>query len=104
MNIQYYFQNIDDNEKKIVKKHLEEKKLNALNRLLQHGNYENSNLKVSIERFEKHNAYAVKYNLDMPKDRLLAEETSHKLLKSVDFALEKLVAQVRKLESIRHKK
>ena len=104
MNIQYYFQKVSDGDKEQIRKYISEKKLRPLSRLLQHGNLELADLKISVQHFVKHNAFAVKYHLTITKHELIAEEASHDLIKALDVALDRLKNQLRKLENIKHKK
>jgi len=54
------------------------------------------NLKISVERFEKHNAYQVEMRLSLPTKTLVSEETSHAMTQAIDLSKDKLVQQIKK--------
>jgi ribosome-associated translation inhibitor RaiA len=57
-------------------------------------------LRVNVEKFEKHDAFAVDMALSMPKaDKIVASETSHLLTKALDLSKDRLVAQIKKIQS-----
>lgn len=53
-------------------------------------------LKISIEKFEKHDAYEVEFCLVLPTKSLVAKEASHAITKAVDQTKDRLVAQIKK--------
>jgi ribosome-associated translation inhibitor RaiA len=54
-------------------------------------------LKVSIEKFEKHDAYEVEFCLTLPtSNSIVAKETSHTITKAVDLSKDRLTAQIKK--------
>jgi ribosome-associated translation inhibitor RaiA len=63
-----------------------------------------ADLKTSIEYFQKHTAFAVKLCLQMGKAKLIGEEKSHDLLKGIDLSVDRLISQLRKIESRKHDK
>jgi len=104
MKIHFSFKNVDLKAKEVLQKYADEKKISRLTRLLQHGNLEVADLDIKTEYFTKHNAFDVKMSLKIKKDRLLGGETSHDIRKAFDFALNRVIAQLRKIENIKHKK
>ena len=104
MNTRFYFQKISKIDREKLKKYFTEKKLNRLSRLLQHGNLELANLVVRTQYFQRHNAFEIKLNLSFAKKELIGEEKSHDLIRAFDLALDRLVNQLRKIESLRHDK
>ncbi len=104
MNINFSFNRVDKNCKKALEKYLTENKISRLERLLQHGNFELANLRVFTEYFVKNNAFLVKLKLNIKKTILVAEERSHDILKGLDLALDRLINQLRKIESKIHDK
>ncbi len=104
MNIHFYFGKVAENCKKILGEYVTDRKINRLNRLLQHGNFELADLKISSEYFTRHNAFLIKLDLKIARKHLIAEEKSHDITKGFDSALDRLISQMRKTESIRHKK
>lgn len=53
-------------------------------------------LKISIEKFEKHDAYEVEFFLKLPAKSLVSKEVSHSINKAVDLSKDRLVSQVKK--------
>lgn len=53
-------------------------------------------LRISIEKFEKHDAYEVEFNLGLPTKTLKAKEASHNIMKAVDLSKDRLIAQIKK--------
>ena len=53
-------------------------------------------LKVSIEKFEKHDAFSVEFLLKLPAKSLVSKEASHSINKAVDLSKDRLVSQVKK--------
>lgn len=59
-------------------------------------------LKVTIEKFEKHDAYEVEFCLTLPTKSMVAREASHQITKALDLSKDRLVAQIKKhLEMLR---
>lgn len=103
MTVNFYFKNISQLEEIGLKNYFISKKMVRLKRLLQYGNDQLAKLRVRAERFEKHNAFVVDMELKIGSNRLVGSETSHDLQKSLDFALDRLIAQLRKFENKKHK-
>ncbi|MBI4975630.1 hypothetical protein HZC20_03045 [Candidatus Peregrinibacteria bacterium] len=53
-------------------------------------------LKVSIEKFDKHDAYEVEFCLVLPVKSIVAREASHSITKAVDFTKDRLLSQIKK--------
>ncbi len=104
MNISFYFQKVDKSCEEQLKNYLTEEKLSRLTRLLQHGNLELADLRVHVEYFLHHNDILVKLTLNIAKREFVAEKRSYNVLESFDIALDNLILQLRKLESIIHDK
>lgn len=104
MNVNFSFHNTDESYKAKAENYLTEEKLGSLTRLLQHGNLDLADLDIRIEYFLHHNNFAVKMNLKIARHVLVSEQDTHDLLEALDIALEKIVAQLRKIEAIRHRK
>ncbi|MFH1036851.1 MAG: HPF/RaiA family ribosome-associated protein [Patescibacteria group bacterium] len=104
MKINFYFQQTDKTCEKQVNEYFTEEKLNRLTNLLHHGNLELAILDVRIEYFSHHNDYVAKLNMTVGKREFIGEKRGFSLIESLDIALDNLVSQLRKLESIRHDK
>jgi len=98
------FKNVNGAAKNCIEAYLKGKKMNRLTRLLRHGNFDLADLKVDVEHFNKHNAFSVKFDLKIGKKRLISEEKTHNIREAFEIAFDKLVNQLRKLESIKHDK
>lgn len=53
-------------------------------------------LNVSIEKFDKHQAFEVEFCLKLPKKALVSKEASHEINKAVDLSKDRLVVQIKK--------
>lgn len=53
-------------------------------------------LKVSIEKFDKHDAFQVEFCLNLPAKSLVAKEASHTITKAVDLSKDRLISQIKK--------
>ncbi len=104
MNIRFDFQKVDKSCEGQLKNYLTEEKLSRLTRLLQHGNLELADLRILVEYYPHHNEISVKLTLNIKKRELVAEKRSRNVIESFDFALDNLISQLRKLESVMHDK
>jgi len=53
-------------------------------------------LKVSVEKFEKHDAFDIELCLSLHAKKLYAKETSHTLTKAIELAKTRMLAQIKK--------
>jgi len=104
MNTYFYFKKINKADEEKLKDYFTKEKTPRLTKLLQHGNFELAKFKMRAEYFLHHNAFEVEVELNIGKQELVAKEKSHNLLKALDLAIDRQIAQLRKLESIRHNK
>ena len=104
MNTYFYFKKIRKNDGERLKDYFEKEKTPRLIKLLQHGNFELAEFKLRAEYFVRHNAFQVEVELNIGKRKLVSKEKSHNLLKALDLAIDRQIAQLRKLESVRHDK
>ena len=104
MNTYYYFKKINKTNGEKLKDYFEKEKTPRLTKLLQHGNFELAEFKLRAEYFLHHNAFQVEVELNIGKHKLVSQEKSHNLLKALDLAIDRQIAQLRKLESIKHNK
>ena len=104
MNIRFYFQEINKASKEQLEKHFSDKKLNRLTRLLQHGNLELAKFVLNAKYHRHHNIFIVRLGLKITKNDLEAEEKNYNLVKAFDLAFDRLIDQLRKLETIKHDK
>ena len=78
--------------------------MSRLTRLLRHGNLELADLRILVEYFPHHNEISVRLTLSIKKRELMAEKRSRNIIESFDLALDNLISQLRKLESVMHDK
>ena len=83
---------------------LQEKKIDRLIRLLQHGNLVLAKFVINAKYHKHHNIFAVRLGLAIAKNNLEAEELSHDLIKAFDLAFGRLIDQLRRVEKSRHDK
>lgn len=91
----FFYKNLSKQDEKLFSDYII-KKLPKLESLLQNFSQDSHTLRISIERFDKHNAYTVDLCLNLPTKPLVSQEASHTINKAVDFALDRLVLQVKK--------
>ncbi|MFZ5363954.1 MAG: HPF/RaiA family ribosome-associated protein [Patescibacteria group bacterium] len=97
MKIDYFFKNLDPNEKKWCEEYLETK-IPQLEKLI-HRNFEDSAaLRVKAEKFNTKSAYKVTLDLKLPKQSFLVSEDDHTIVEAIDLAKDKLIAQLKKLK------
>jgi ribosome-associated translation inhibitor RaiA len=71
-------------------------KTDAIRNLLKKFADDASILRVSIEKFTKHDAYEVEFYLSLPSKSLVATEASHQITKAVDLSKDRLITQIKK--------
>lgn len=98
MIVNYFFKGLDSGEEKFVHDYLPSK-LENIEKALMHFAVDAAMLNVNIERFEKHNAYAVELILKLPKKTIVAKEVSHTINKGIDFSKDRLLRQIRRHEA-----
>lgn len=93
----YFFKGLDKAEEELIYDYMPSK-LDNIEKTLQHFAADAAMLSINVERFEKHNAYAVELILKLPKKTIVAKEVSHALNKAIDFSKHRLLRQIRKHE------
>jgi len=104
MNINFYFQKVDESCKKQVENYFTKEKLGRVEKLLRHGNLELAELKVKVEYLSHHNEFFIELILNVARHEVLAEKRAFSLQEALDVSLDHLVLQLRKIENIRHDK
>lgn len=103
MQVNPVHKNLDDAEKNQFNDYLE-KKMPRFQRLITHFAEDALLLTAVIEKFDKHSAYKVDLKLEMPSHTLMASESSHAITKAIDFAVDRLISQLKKhLEKLNEK-
>jgi len=103
MNIRFYFQQINKIDKEELEKYLDEEKLNRLTCLLNHGSLALTKFVLNAKYHKHHNIFVVRLGLGFAKNNFETEELSQDLIKAFDLAFDRLISQLRKLESLKHK-
>lgn len=95
MEINIFRNNLAPKEEEIFVNYLK-LKTDAIKDLLTKFSTDAVLLKVSIEKFEKHDAFAVEFCLVLPTKTFVAKEASHQITKAIDLTKDRLVAQIKK--------
>ena len=102
MEVTHFFKNLSPKEEKVFVDYVKEK-MHSFENLLTKFADDAKILKVSIEKYEKHDAYEVEFALILPQKSLIAKETSHQITKAIDLSKDRLLAQIRKhMDHLRH--
>lgn len=104
MTTRFYFEKIRDTDKQILENYFQEKKLGRLEKLLLHGNAGLAKLVINADYHPRHDTYIVRVGLNFGKKDLNSEIKGNTLLEAFDLAFDKIVSQLRKVESKRHDK
>lgn len=102
MITRFYFQKVKDSDKSLLEKYFQEKKIGRLKKLLLHGDFELAKLVINAKYHERHNTFVVGLELDFAKEKLNSEDAGHILLEAFDLALDRLINQLRQLDSKKH--
>lgn len=101
MEINIFQKSLAPKEEKVFSDYLE-KKTPGIKALLSKFAYDAVLLKVTVEKFEKHDAFEVELCLMLPTKSLVAREASHQITKALDLSKDRLVAQLKKhMDSLR---
>jgi len=95
MEITMQYKNLSDAEKVSFDDYISEK-TGKVEKLLTKFSEDGVLLKISIEKFDKHDAYAVEWHLALPSKKLIASEASHTITKAVDLSKDRLLEQLKK--------
>lgn len=95
MEFSYFHKNLTKIEAKTFTDYVREK-LPVIENLLTKFADDASILKVSIEKYDKHDAYEVEFCLTLPTKSLIAKEASHQITKAVDLSKDRLITQLKK--------
>ncbi len=95
MELIYFHKNLSPKEEETFVDYVG-KKRSAIESLLTKFSADGSILQVSIEKFEKHDAYEVEFNLSIPTKNIVAKEASHTITKAIDLAKDRLILQLKK--------
>lgn len=95
METTFFHKNLSKKEEGIFAEYVTSK-LEGIENLLTSFEDDEAILRISIEKFDKHDAYDVELRLDIQTKSLIAKETSHHISKAVDLAKDRLLAQIKK--------
>jgi len=96
MNIRFYFQKISEADKENLEKYFNDKKLNRLEKLLQHGNLELAKFVLNAKYHAHHHIFLVRLRLEIKDKNMRAEENSQNLIEAFDLAFDNLIRQLKK--------
>lgn len=95
MEITAFHKNLTKAEEQLFDEHVVEKAESIITLLTKFAE-DAKTLKVSIEKFNKHDAFEVEFCLVLPSKTLVSKEASHSIQKAADSSKDRLVAQIKK--------
>ncbi|MBD3330853.1 hypothetical protein GF354_04985 [Candidatus Peregrinibacteria bacterium] len=95
MKVTFLYKNLSKSQEKDFVDYVNQK-LPTIKNLLSKFAADACLLNASIEKFEKHDAFQVEFNLSLPTKTLKATEASHHITKAVDLSKDRLVTQIKK--------
>lgn len=95
MEITHFHKHLSEKEESQFNDYVEGK-IDAIRNLLTHFSDDACLLKISIEKFEKHDAFEVEFCLTLPSKTIVAKEASHAITKAVDLSKDRLISQLKK--------
>ena len=104
MTARFYFEKIEESDKRVLEDYFRDKKLVRLEKLLQRGNLELAKFVVSAKYHQRHDTFIVRLGLNFVQKNLNSQESGHTLLEAFDLAFDRIINQLRKSESRLHDK
>lgn len=95
MDVTFYHKNLSPKQQKVLSNYVQEK-LPSIENLLTKFAPDAALLKISAEKFEKHDAFEIEFCLNLPMKTLVANEKSHTIEKAVDLSKDRLITQIKK--------
>lgn len=95
MEITLFSKNLTAEEEQVFTEYFSQK-TDAIQNLLGNFSRDAKLLKVSVEKFSKHDAFEVELYLILPNKSIVAREASHTLAKAIDLSKDRLVNQIKK--------
>jgi len=95
MQITFFHKNLTKDEENKFFDYVEEKR-EAIESLLTKFKEDAKLLRISVEKYEKHDAYEVEMCLTLPTKSLVSKETSHHITKAIDESKDRLTNQIKK--------
>ncbi len=95
MEITFFHKNLNKKEEGAFMEYVNSKK-EAIEGLLTKFSTDAVLMKVSIEKFEKHDAYSVEFYISLHSKTIVSSEVSHTMRKAVDMAKDRLIVQIKK--------
>lgn len=102
MEITFFHKNLSKEEEGIFVDYVEQKR-DGIESLLTTFASDAKMLKLSVEKFEKHDAYEVEFCLSLPAKSIISKEASHSINKAVDLSRDRLVSQLKKYMALLRK-
>lgn len=97
MRVHKRIKNLTEPEREQFETYLE-KKLDAISAVIE-AHYRDSDsvhMFAEVQKHEKHTAFAVDLILEIPRKRLMAEETKHTITEALDFSMQRLEQRLNK--------
>lgn len=95
MIITHFQKNLSPREEAVFSKYIEQKTKQVGNLLTKFAD-DAATLRISIEKYDKHDAYEVEFSLALPSKSIVAKEASHVITKAVDLSKDRLISQIKK--------
>lgn len=95
MEINIFQKNLAQKEEEIFIGYLNQK-TPAIKDLLKKFSKDNVLLKVTIEKFDKHDAFEVEFCIVIGGKSMVAKEASHQITKAIDLTKDRLISQIKK--------
>lgn len=95
MEVTFFQKHTNEEEGKIFREYFE-KKVDSIKNLTTKFESCDPILRVTVEKFEKHAAYEVEFQLSLPTKTLVAKEASHSIEKAMDLSKDRLITQIKK--------
>ena len=103
MTVRFYFENIKDSDKLFLESYFIEKKIIRLQNLLRHGNLKLAKFTANAKYHSRRSVFIVRLGLAIAQNDLSAEEKGRTPLEALDLAFDRIIGQLRKVESKKHK-
>lgn len=95
MEVTFFQKNLNKKEEASFVEYVNQK-IPSIEQLITKFSHDAVLLKVSIKKFDKHDAFQVELCLVLPTKSLVGTEASHQISKAVDLSKDRLVAQIKK--------
>ncbi|MBL4694549.1 HPF/RaiA family ribosome-associated protein [Candidatus Gracilibacteria bacterium] len=95
MEVTFFHKNLTKSDEAILVEYVGQK-TEAIAKILTKFAPDAKLLRITTQKFEKHDAYQVEFCLSLPNKSIVAKEASHQLYRAVDLSKDRLVTQIKK--------